>query len=73
MELRETDEVIGGRRARLTYNHVRGTYYASARWEDPVLQFTGTAPSPRGAARAMQVYRTVRFAAPDSAEGTGRR
>jgi hypothetical protein len=68
-ELRELDEVIGGRRARLFYNHVNGTYYASASWESPVLHFTGTARSPVGAARAMQVYRTVRFATPASESG----
>jgi hypothetical protein len=67
--LRVVDEVIGGRRARLFYNHVNGTYYASASWESPVLHFTGTARSPEGAARAMQVYRTVRF--PDPAVGSG--
>jgi hypothetical protein len=72
-ELREVDEVIGGRPARLTYNRANGTYYASARWEEPAVYFTGTARTLAGAARAMQLYRTVRFDAPAAAGNTGTR
>ena len=73
-ELRETEEEIGGRRVRLAFNHVNGLYYASARWREPAVYFNGTARTLRGAAQAMQVYRTVRFATPDSTTrgGSGR-